>query len=253
MTAQHIVKSYDEELKRLTNAIVEMGGAAESQLAQAIQAVAKRDSELAGRVVRQDAAIDHLEEAVQSQTMRLLALRQPVARDLRDILAAIKIASDIERIGDLAANIAKRAIALNQTAPVRPVGAVPRMGRLAQQAIKDVIDAYVEQDAQKAIAVWQRDDDLDDLTSSLFRELLTYMMEDPRSISPCAHLLFIAKNIERIGDHATNIAETVHFLVLGQRPPTARPKGDTSSYAVVEPPPEGPAGNPPGTPPRSAA
>lgn len=235
-TAQHIVKSYDEELKRLTNAIVEMGGSAESQLDQAIQAVARRDSELAGRVVRNDGAIDQLEEAVQAQTMRLLALRQPVARDLRDILAAIKIASDIERIGDLAANIAKRAIALNQSAPVRPVAAVPRMGKLAQQSIKDVIDAYVEHDAQKAIAVWKRDDDLDDLTSSLFRELLTYMMEDPRSISPCAHLLFIAKNIERIGDHATNIAETVHFLVMGQRPMTARPKGDTSSYEVVEPP-----------------
>jgi len=235
-TAQHIVKSYDEELKRLTNAIIEMGGAAESQLDQAIQAVARRDSELAGRVVRNDNAIDQLEEVVQTQTMRLLALRQPVARDLRDILAAIKIASDIERIGDLAANIAKRAIALNQSAPVRPVAAVPRMGKLAQQAIKDVIDAYVEHDAQKAIAVWKRDDDLDDLTSSLFRELLTYMMEDPRSISPCAHLLFIAKNIERIGDHATNIAETVHFLVMGQRPAMARPKGDTSSYEVVEPP-----------------
>jgi len=243
-TAQHIVKSYDEELKRLTNAIIEMGGAAESQLDQAIQAVARRDSELAGRVVRNDNAIDQLEEVVQTQTMRLLALRQPVARDLRDILAAIKIASDIERIGDLAANIAKRAIALNQSAPVRPVAAVPRMGKLAQQAIKDVIDAYVEQDAQKAIAVWKRDDDLDDLTSSLFRELLTYMMEDPRSISPCAHLLFIAKNIERIGDHATNIAETVHFLVMGQRPTTARPKGDTSSYEVVEPPDTDPAQRP---------
>ena len=236
MTAQHIVKSYDEELKRLTNAIAEMGGAAESQLDQAIQAVARRDSELAGRVVRNDAAIDQLEETVQNQTMRLLALRQPVARDLRDIMAAIKIASDIERIGDLAANIAKRAIALNQSAPVRPVAAVPRMGKLAQQAIKDVIDSYLEHDPKKALAVWQRDDDLDDLTSSLFRELLTYMMEDPRSISPCAHLLFIAKNIERIGDHATNIAETVHFLVLGHRPTTARPKGDTSSYEVVEPP-----------------
>jgi phosphate transport system protein len=236
MTAQHIVKSYDEELKRLTNAIAEMGGAAESQLDQAIQAVAKRDSELAGRVVRNDSAIDQLEETVQNQTMRLLALRQPVARDLRDIMGAIKIASDIERIGDLAANIAKRAIALNQSAPVRPVAAVPRMGKLAQQAIKDVIDAYLEHDAKKALAVWQRDDDLDDLTSSLFRELLTYMMEDPRSISPCAHLLFIAKNIERIGDHATNIAETVHFLVIGQRPAAARPKGDTSSYEVVEPP-----------------
>jgi len=236
MTAQHIVKSYDEELKRLTNAIAEMGGAAESQLDQAIQAVARRDSELAGRVVRNDGAIDRLEEIVQTQTMRLLALRQPVARDLRDILAAIKIASDIERIGDLAANIAKRAIALNQSAPVRPVTAVPRMGKLAQQAIKDVIDAYLEHDPQKALAVWKRDDDLDDLTSSLFRELLTYMMEDPRSISPCAHLLFIAKNIERIGDHATNIAETVHFLVVGQRPMAARPKGDTSAYEVVQPP-----------------
>ena len=236
MTAQHIVKSYDEELKRLTNAIAEMGGAAESQLDQAIQAVARRDSELAGRVVRNDGAIDRLEEIVQTQTMRLLALRQPVARDLRDILAAIKIASDIERIGDLAANIAKRAIALNQSAPVRPVTAVPRMGKLAQQAIKDVIDAYLEHDPQKALAVWKRDDDLDDLTSSLFRELLTYMMEDPRNIGLSTHLLFGAKNIERVGDHTTNIAENIHYLITGGAPKGERPKEDATSITPVQPP-----------------
>jgi len=230
------VRHFTVELEELNQKLLQMGGLVESAIHRSVRALLEQDRELAEEVIRDEPKINKMEMEIDGLVTRLLALRQPVARDLRDILASIKIASDIERIGDLAANVAKRAIALNQSAPVRPVAAVPRMGKLAQQAIKDVIDAYVEQDAQKAIAVWQRDDDLDDLTSSLFRELLTYMMEDPRSISPCAHLLFIAKNIERIGDHATNIAETVHFLVLGYRPTTARPKGDTSSYEVVEPP-----------------
>jgi len=216
MVSEHIIKSYDQELQRLDNIIAEMGGLSESQLAAAIEAVAKRDSELAARVVKSDAQVDELEREVESLVVRLLALRQPMARDLRQIIAGLKIASDLERIADYAANVAKRAIALNQAPPVKPVSGIPRMGRLGSGMIKDVLDAFVERDADKALAVWLRDEEMDDLYTSLFRELLTYMIEDPRNITACTHLLFMAKNLERIGDHATNIAEDVIYMVAGR-------------------------------------
>jgi phosphate transport system protein len=235
----HIVRSFDEQLKQLSQTIARMGGMAESQLAQAVDALVKRDSDLATRVVNADTGLDTLEQETEEVAVRILALRQPVATDLREIIAAFKIASDTERIGDYAVNVAKRALALNQLQPVRPVHAVPRMARLAQSIIKDTFDAYVERDAEKALDVWHRDEEVDEMYTSLFRELLTYMMEDPRSITPCTHLLFIAKNIERIGDHATNIAENIHYLVTGHHIEGGRPKGDTSSYAVVRPPGEG--------------
>jgi phosphate transport system protein len=240
MAADHIARSYDEELRKLNNAIVEMGGLAEGQLSAAIQAVAERDSELAAHVVEGDARVDQLERDVDNLGIRLLALRQPVARDLRAIFAALKIASDLERICDYAANVAKRSIALAQSPPVQPVRSLPRMARLAERLVKDVIDAYVERDADKAYAVWNRDQELDDMYASLFRELLTYMMEDPRSISACAHVLFMAKNIERIGDHATNIAEQLYYLVHGTPIVGARPKGGTSSLDIRQPEPAGP-------------
>jgi phosphate transport system protein len=235
MESQHIVKSYDEELRRLSNTITEMGGLAENQLAAAIDAVARRDSELAAGVVEGDAKVDQLQRDSDNLAIRLLALRQPMARDLREIFAALKMASDLERIADYAANVAKRSIALNQTPPVQPVYALPRMAHLAQLLIKEVIDAYVARDAEKAYAVWKRDAELDEMYSSLFRELLTYMMEDPRNISACTHLLFMAKNIERIGDHATNIAEDLYYLVHGTPLIEARPKGDQSSLEIVTP------------------
>jgi len=219
MAAEHIIKSYDEELARLNKTIVEMGGLAESQLAAAIEAVAKRDSELAARVVEGDAAVDELQRELDNLAIRLLALRQPMARDLREIFAALKIGADLERICDYAANVAKRSIALAQTPPIQPVHALPRMGALALALVKDVIDAYVERNAEKALDVWRRDEELDEMYSSLFREFLTYMMEDPRNIGACTHLLFMAKNIERIGDHATNVAEMVHFAATGTYPP----------------------------------
>src|SRR5499427_8936978 len=212
-----------------------MGGLAESQLATAIDAVVKRDSDLAAGVVEGDAKVDQLQRDLDNLAIRLLALRQPMARDLREIFAALKIASDLERICDYAANVAKRSIALNQTPPVRPVYALPRMAHLAQLLVKDVLDAYVARDADKAYSVWIRDAELDEMYSSLFRELLTYMMEDPRSIGPCTHLLFIAKNIERIGDHATNIAENLYYLVNGAPLEQVRPKGDVSSLEIVTP------------------
>ena len=235
MPSDHIVKSYDEELTKLQNTLIAMGGLAEAQLASAIQAVVKRDSELAAEVVAGDARVDELEKEVEALVVRLLALRQPMARDLREIISALKIGSDLERICDYAANVAKRSIALNQAPAVKPAFALPRMGRLAQVQIKNVLDAYVHRDAAKAMQVWLSDEELDELYTSLFRELLTYMMEDPRSITAGTHLLFMAKNIERIGDHATNIAETIYYLIHGTPLKETRPKRDRSSSSVVLP------------------
>ena len=235
MASEHIVKGYDEDLRRLSETITAMGGLAESQLASAIDAVVKRDSGLAASVVEGDAKVDELQHNLDNLAVRILALRQPMARDLREIFAALKMASDLERISDYAANVAKRSIALSQTPPVRPIRALPRMAHLARLLIKDVIDAYVAHDADKAYAVWMRDAELDEMYSSLFRELLTYMMEDPRNISACTHLLFMAKNIERIGDHATNIAEDLYYLVHETALAELRPKGDQSSFEIVTP------------------
>ena len=235
MASEHIIKSYDEELRKLSNTITEMGGLAESQLATAIDGVVKRDSELAASVVEGDAKVDQLQHDLDNLAIRLLALRQPMARDLREIVVALKIASDLERICDYAANVAKRSIALSQAPPIQPVYALPRMGRLALLLVKDVIDAYVERDPEKALAVWNRDEELDEMYASIFREFLTYMMEDPRNIGACTHLLFMAKNIERIGDHATNIAEDVYYLVHGTPLTEARPKGDLSSLEIISP------------------
>jgi phosphate transport system protein len=231
MVSEHIIKSYDEELRRLDNAITQMGGLAETQLASAIEAMVKRDSRLAADVVEADARVDELEQDIESLALRLLALRQPMAMDLRQILAALKTASDLERIGDYATNVAKRSIVLNQSPPVKPAFSIPRMGRLGQAMIKDVLDAYVERDADKALLVWARDEELDEMYTSLFRELLTYMIEDVRNITACTHLLFMAKNIERIGDHATNIAETLYFMVHGTPLTIARPKRDWTTSA----------------------
>jgi phosphate transport system protein len=231
MVAEHIIKSYDEELQRLDNTIAEMGGMAESQLTAAIDAVIKRDSDLAASVIEADARVDELEQEVEALVVRLLALRQPMARDLRQIVAALKTSTDLERMCDYAANFAKRSIILNQSAPVKPVYALPRMGALCQTMVKDMLDAYVERDADKALAVWMRDEELDEMYTSLFRELLTYMIEDARNITPCTHLLFMAKNIERIGDHTTNIAETLYFFVHGKPLTQIRPKRDRTLNA----------------------
>ena len=234
MSTDHIVKSYDQELETLRGAIVQMGGIAESQLQSAIQCVMKRDSQLAGQIVQGDERLDDYEMQIDADVIRMLALRQPMASDLREIVSALKIAADLERMGDYAANVAKRAIALSQVPAVKPVAGIPRMGRMVLEIIKDVLDAYTERDLDKALAAWHRDEEVDDLYTSLFRETLTYMMEDPRNITPCTHLLFTAKNIERIGDHATNIAETIHFLIEGRPITDARPKGDSTSFAVVQ-------------------
>ena len=235
-TREHIVKSYDEELKRLTGEIQRMGDLALAQLDAAIDAVMSRDSATAMTVAQSDGAIDALEQEVSQDVVRLLALRQPMARDLREILAALRIAADIERIGDYAANVAKRSIVLNQSAPVQLAYALPRLARLAEGLVRDVLGAYHDNDADRALAAWARDEELDEQYTGLFRELLTYMMEDPRTIGSSTHLLFIAKNIERSGDHATNIAENVYFLVHGQQIAQIRRKGDMTASTAVAPP-----------------
>ena len=237
MDTKHIVKAYDEELKHLNNTIMEMGGLAETHIASAIQAGGRRDTDIATRVIENDDQVDQMEHEVASFSVRLLALRQPMASDLRNIVVALKVSSDIERIADYAVNVAKRSLVLNLTPTVNPVIRIPRMGRVVQKMVKDVLDAYAERDVDKAMDVWAHDKDIDEQYDSLFRELLTYMMEDPRSITACTHLLFIAKNIERIGDHATNIAENIYFLVHGRPWHQARPKGAEGLFVPPETPP----------------
>lgn len=233
MSSEHIVTAYDEELTHLNEMVVRMGGLAEAALAGAIQAIVKRDSVLAARIIEGDAVVDDLEHQINEDAIRLLALRQPMATDLREIIAALKISSDLERIADYATNVAKRTLALVDLPPVKPVHVVPRMSKLAQSMITDVLDAYIERDADKAVRVWERDEELDEIYTSLLRELLTYMMEDPRSIGACSHLLFIAKNIERVGDHATNVAENIYYLVHGSPLLRRRPKGETDDIVPI--------------------
>ncbi|MEQ8602808.1 MAG: phosphate signaling complex protein PhoU [Marivibrio sp.] len=231
----HIVAAYDEEFQRLTKQITQMGALAETQLQAALQAVERRDEKLAAKVKDQDKQIDAIEREIDALVMRMLALRQPVANDLRFILATLRCSSEVERVGDYAKNMAKRATALSQM-PVTPLTrGVARMGALVQAMLKDVMDAFLQGDVEKAVEVWESDEEVDSLYTSLFRELLTYMMEDPRHITPCTHLLFIAKNLERIGDHATNIAEIIHFQVEGEMLADRRPKADASNYTVMDP------------------
>ena len=225
---EHVVKSYDEELRRLRDLIVRMGGVVESQLQDCMAAVSRRDIEAAERVITADPQVDAMEREVDTQVIRLLALRQPVAIDLRNIIAAMRIASDLERAGDYATNVAKRAIVIANAPSVPAVTGITRINRLALEAMKDVLDAYVAGDVAKAVDVWNRDDLIDKLYTGVFREILTYMIEDPRTISACTHLMFMAKNLERVGDHATNIAEVMHYAITGQVLAGARPKGDTS-------------------------
>ncbi len=230
----HIVSSFDQELTKLNDIVVQMGGLCESQIAASIQAVIKRDIERASVVVEEDRRIDALEHELEELAVQVLALRQPMASDLRAVVGALKISADLERIGDYAKNVAKRAIALSQVPPVSPLRSVPRMSWLVQQILKQTLDAYVARDPKLAREAWHRDAEVDDLYNSLFRELLTYMMEDPRTISACTHVLFIAKNLERMGDHATNICEIVHFMATGQAMAEDRVKTDTTSFAVVD-------------------
>mgnify|MGYP003414348916 FL=1 len=228
----HIVKSYDEEQNALLDELIRMGQMSVAQLDAALDVVERRDDKAAERVIGNDEAIDALEQQVNHDVIRLIR-RGPLAGDLRVILAALRVASDIERIGDLAANIAKRSMALNLAPPLPHTRGLDALGRMAARQVRDVLEAYVQRDGEAALRVRANDAELDTLYTGLFRELLTYMMEDARAITPCTHLLFMAKNLERIGDHATNIAENIWFLIHGEELMPPRDKRDESSTTVV--------------------
>jgi phosphate transport system protein len=224
---EHIVKSYEEELNHLTAEVARMGGLAEAMVADAITAVTRRDVALAEAVVARDERLDVMEADIEKKVIRMIALRQPMANDLRRTISAMKIAGNLERVGDMAKSIAKRLLVVVESEPLTPLNrSIQRMGKLVVQRLKEVLDAYTSGDVERAVAVWSRDNEVDEHYNSLFRELLTYMMGDPRTISPCAHLLFVAKNLERIGDHATNIAEILHYDITGETMGAERPKTD---------------------------
>ncbi|MEM6489711.1 MAG: phosphate signaling complex protein PhoU [Pseudomonadota bacterium] len=223
---RHILTAFDQDLKAISSGIAEMGGIAEEQLGNALEAVRARDNELAREVVAADIRLDRLEMRLEEQAIQTLALRQPVAGDLRQVVSALKISSTLERIGDLAKNCAKRALVLNERPPLRVSASILRMGKQTQGLLTETLDAYTSRDKDLAMSVWRRDVEIDEMYNSLFRELITYMMEDPRVITLCSQLLFVAKNLERIGDHATFIAEMTYFVVEGRPLEDPRPKGD---------------------------
>ncbi len=232
MMNEHTAKAFDSDLQELTRKVAEMGGLAEKEVADAVAALAKRDVDLARRVIATDATIDALQREIEEKAILTIARRQPMAVDLREIVAALRVCNDLERIGDLAKNIGKRVTALEADFhPQKLIRGVEHMAALVLSQLKQVLDAYAGHDLARALAVWRGDEEVDALCTSLFRELLTYMMEDPRNISFCIHLLFSAKNIERMGDHATNIAETVHYMIEGRPIADQRPKGDTTAFA----------------------
>ena len=228
--SDHISKTFDQELDLLRRLVAEMGGLSERMLSDATIALLREDTKRAQAVIAMDPKLDELQRKIEENALMMLMRRQPVANDLREVMASIRIANDLERIGDLAKNVAKRSLKVQghlQTG--RAMSGVEALSRLAQGQLKDVLDAYSQSNEKGAIDVWTRDGQIDALENSLFRELLTYMMEDPRNITFCTHLLFCAKNIERLGDHTTNIAETVHYLVTGRNLPNDRPKGESPS------------------------
>jgi len=230
MNDHHTAKAFDSDLQDLSRMVAEMGGLAEKLIADSVGALAKRDTALAQRVTVADASIDELQQEIESKSVLTIARRQPMAVDLRDIVGALRLANDLERIGDLAKNIAKRVIALNaEFPPPKLIRGVEHMTDLVLEQLKTVLDAYARRDVKKALEVWRGDEEIDSMCTSVFRELLTYMMEDPRNITFCIHLMFCAKNIERMGDHATNIAETVHYIIEGRPIADQRPKGDTTT------------------------
>ncbi len=231
---EHIVTAYDKELEALGRKIAEMGGIAEKMLSDAMDALIALDIDLAEAVVASDPRLDLLQREIEESSILTIARRQPMAVDLREIIAAVRVSGDLERVGDLAKNIAKRAVKIAAEPRVpRAVIGLKHMNELAAMQLKDVLDAFAQRDTERAQAVWVRDGELDALEDSVFRDLLTFMMEDPRNISFCAHLLFCSKNIERIGDHATNIAETVYYLVTGDTLPAERPKGRPDPAAAT--------------------
>jgi phosphate transport system protein len=234
MSSTHIVSIYDEELKYLSRRISEMGGTAEQMVADAVRALVATDGALAQKVISEDIILDTAERQINEKAIVTIAKRQPMAADLREIMGAIRIAAELERVGDLGKNTAKRVIAVQSSGmPRKLTRGLEHLAELALMQLKEVLDVYATRSIEKAKAIRERDDEIDAIYTSLFRELLTYMMEDPRNITPCTHLLFCAKNIERIGDHATNIAETIYYMATGSQPEGERPKDDTTTSVVA--------------------
>lgn len=233
MQEQHITSAFDRDLEAIQAQIMKMGGLVEAAIRSGAKSLDTRDEELAEKVRKADRAIDELEELINSEAARVIALRGPIASDLRLLLSVIKISANLERIGDYAKNMAKRTSVLSQMAPVDDsAGALRRMAREVEKMLKDALDAYIQRDAELAMDVINHDRDVDQMYNALFREFLTFMMEDPRNITACMHLHFIAKNIERMGDHVTSIAEQVVYLVTGEHPDDARPKADKTSLVA---------------------
>ncbi|MCF2524777.1 phosphate signaling complex protein PhoU [Bradyrhizobium sp. G127] len=234
MGSDHTAKAFDEDLQELNRLVAEMGGLAERQIVDSVDALIRRDVTLGNRVVTSDLDIDRLQHLIEERAVLTIARRQPMAVDLREIVGAMRVAIDLERIGDLAKNIAKRVAALDSDFhPLKLIRGLEHMTDLVQSQVKSVLDAYAAHDLPAAMTVWKGDEEVDAICTSLFRELLTYMMEDPRNIGFCIHLMFCAKNIERIGDHATNIAETVFYMIEGQQMLDQRPKGDMTTFATA--------------------
>ncbi len=234
MTELHTTKAFDDDLREISSRVAEMGGIAERLVVESVDALVKRDIVLAQRVVPADAQVDALQREIEEKAILTIARRQPMAVDLREIVSALRIANDLERVGDLAKNTAKRVVALDGDYHAqKQLRGVKHMADMVIERLKQVLDAYGARDAERAMDVWRRDGEVDSMYTSLFRELLTYMMEDPRHITLCIHLLFAAKNIERIGDHATNIAETIYYLVEGEVLTDERPKVDTTTFAKI--------------------
>jgi phosphate transport system protein len=235
MQSLHIVSAYDEELKYLSKRIAAMGGHAERMVEQSVLALVNADPDLARKVVEDDAILDQGQREVDDKAILLIGKRQPMATDLREVIGVIRISADLERVGDLAKNVAKRVASVgdNSKQPASLYRGLEALADLALTQLKEVLDVYASRSVETIGFVRDRDDQIDAMYTSLFRELLTYMMEDPRNITPCTHLLFCAKNIERIGDHATNIAETIYFIVTGEQMPVERPKGDKTDRIVI--------------------
>ncbi|MGO7486331.1 phosphate signaling complex protein PhoU [Rhizobium ruizarguesonis] len=237
MASTHIYSAYDDDLKFLSRRISEMGGLAEQMVGEAVRALVNGDTALAQKVISDDVILDHAEREIGDKAIVTIARRQPMAADLREIMGSIRIAADLERVGDLGKNTAKRVIAVQSTGVPRKLArGLEHLSELALVQLKEVLDVYTNRSADKANAIRERDNEIDAMYTSLFRELLTYMMEDPRNITSCTHLLFCAKNIERIGDHATNIAETIFYMTTGAQPEGDRPKDDSANTvgAVTE-------------------
>jgi phosphate transport system protein len=230
MGSSHIYSAFDEELKFLMRRISEMGGLAEQMVAESVRSLVNSDAALAQKVISDDVLMDAMEREIGDKAVITIAKRQPVASDLREIIGALRIAADLERVGDLGKSNSKRVVAVQATGVPRKLArGLEHLSDLALAQLKEVLDVYTTRSAEKAKSIRDRDEEIDAIYTSLFRELLTYMMEDPRNITSCTHLLFCAKNIERIGDHATNIAETIYYMTTGAQPEGERPKEDLTS------------------------